>query len=115
MKESNVTYLVLRSRRRITIPLNICDELGIHPGEDLEVEVINGALVARPRKAVALQALRDIQKAFKRSGITESELQEAGRRIRLENKEDICEGKKALKNKKGSLDWETFKKERLGL
>lgn len=40
--------------------------------------------IARPRKTVALEALREIQKAFRHSGITEEELQEAGRRIRQE-------------------------------
>ncbi len=33
----------------------------------------------------------------------------------LEDQEDIQEGLKALKDKRGTLDWETFKKEHLGL
>ena len=33
----------------------------------------------------------------------------------LEDEEDIQEGLKALEDKRGTLDWETFKRERLGL
>jgi hypothetical protein len=46
--------------------------------------VKDSALIARPRKSVALEALKEIQQAFQRSGITEEELQEAGRRERQE-------------------------------
>ncbi|MBI2303255.1 MAG: hypothetical protein HYU86_00715 [Chloroflexi bacterium] len=33
----------------------------------------------------------------------------------LEDEEDIREGRKALKDKRGTLDWETFKRKQLGL
>ena len=33
----------------------------------------------------------------------------------LEDEEDIREGLRALEDKRGTLDWETFKRERLGL
>jgi predicted DNA-binding protein len=33
----------------------------------------------------------------------------------LEDEEDIREGLKALEDKRGTLDWETFKREHLGL
>ena len=33
----------------------------------------------------------------------------------LEDEEDIQEGLKALKDKRGTLDWEAFKREHLGL
>ena len=33
----------------------------------------------------------------------------------LEDGEDIREGLRALADKKGTMDWETFKRERLGL
>ena len=33
----------------------------------------------------------------------------------LEDEEDIREGLKALEDKRDTLDWETFKRERLGL
>jgi hypothetical protein len=34
---------------------------------------------------------------------------------RLEDEEDIREGLKALKESEGTMDWETFKKDHLGL
>jgi predicted DNA-binding protein len=33
----------------------------------------------------------------------------------LEDEEDIREGLRALEDKRGTLDWETFRRERLGL
>jgi hypothetical protein len=50
----------------------------------LELALDGSALVAKPKKVAALNALKEIQKAFKRSGITEEELQETGRRVRQE-------------------------------
>lgn len=84
MTEKKVADIVLRPKRQVTLPKEICDQLGIGPGDVLELTVEDSTLVARPRKMVALEALREIQQAFQRSGITEEELQEAGRRIRQE-------------------------------
>ena len=36
-------------------------------------------------------------------------------RERVEEEEDIRDGLKALEDKEGTMDWETFKKEALGL
>jgi len=82
MTEEKVTDVVLRPKRQLTLPKKICDQLGIEPGDVLELIVKNSTLIARPRKTVALEALREIQKTFQRSGITEEELQKAGRRAR---------------------------------
>jgi AbrB family looped-hinge helix DNA binding protein len=84
MKEKKLTDVILRPKRQVTIPREVCDQLGIQPGDILEVTVEDCTLIARPRKAVALEALKEIQHAFERSGVTEQELQEAGRRIRQE-------------------------------
>ncbi len=82
MKERNAADIMLRPKRQVTLPKEICDQLGIGPGDVLELTVEDSALVARPRKSVALEALKEIQQAFRRSGITEEELQKAGRRVR---------------------------------
>ena len=84
MKEKKPTEVMLRPKRQVTLPRKICDQLNIQPGDLLEVSVENCTLIARPKKAVALEALREIRQAFERSGISEQELQEAGRRIRQE-------------------------------
>ena len=84
MKEIKTTEVVLRPKRQMTLPREVCDKLGIQTGDILEVAVNESILTARPRKKVALEALREIQQAFIRSGITEEELQKAGREIREE-------------------------------
>ena len=76
--------VVLRPKRQVTLPREVCERLGIGPGDMLELSVEGSTLVARPKKAVALEALREIREAFKRSGITEEELQETGQRVRRE-------------------------------
>lgn len=73
---------VLRSRRRLTLPREVCERLGIGPDDVLELTVEDSALIIRPGKAVALDALREIREAFTRAGVTEEELQEEGRRVR---------------------------------
>lgn len=82
MKEKNVANIVLRPKRQVTLPREVCDQLGIGPGDVLELTVEDSTIVARPRKTVALEALNEIQQAFQRSGITEAELQKAGRQVR---------------------------------
>lgn len=84
MTEKKASDVVLRPKRQVTLPKEICDQMGIQPGDVLELTVEDSTLIARPRKTVALEALKEIQKAFKRSGISEEELQESGRRIRQE-------------------------------
>lgn len=76
--------VVLRPKRQVTLPKEVCDGLGIGPGDTLELSLDGDTLIARPKKKIALEALREIQEAFKRSGITEEELQEVGRRVREE-------------------------------
>jgi AbrB family looped-hinge helix DNA binding protein len=84
MSGEKVADVVLRPKRQVTLPKEICNQLGIEPGDVLELLVENSTLIARPRKSVAMGALKEIQRAFQRSGITEEELQEAGRRVRQE-------------------------------
>lgn len=76
--------VVLRPKRQVTLPREICERLGIGPGDVLELTVEDSTLIAQPRKRIALEALREIQQAFQRSGITEEELQKAGRRAKQE-------------------------------
>lgn len=79
---------VLRPKRQITIPKNLCDELGLEQGDTLQLSIENGRLIAKPKRAAALEALREIQRIFKDSGISEEEIQEEGRRIRREISEE---------------------------
>ncbi|MDO8578569.1 MAG: AbrB/MazE/SpoVT family DNA-binding domain-containing protein [Dehalococcoidales bacterium] len=84
MSEKKAADVVLRPKRQVTLPRDICNQLGIEPGDVLELLVEDSNLIAKPRKSAALEALKEIQQAFQRSGITEEKLQEAGRRARQE-------------------------------
>ena len=74
--------LKLRPRRQLTLPRDICQQLGLKVGDMLSVTVEGDRLVARPVRNVALDALQEIRQAFQQSDLTEEELQEAGREIR---------------------------------
>lgn len=77
------TDVTLRPRRQVTLPADICEALGLQVGDRLELSFEGeGLLVLKPRKAIALLALREIQRAFGESGMTEEELQEQARRVR---------------------------------
>jgi AbrB family looped-hinge helix DNA binding protein len=76
--------IVLRDKRQLTLPREICEQLGIEPGDKLTLYVEDGVLVARPNKTIALEALHELQRMFKESDITLKELLENGRRIRRE-------------------------------
>ena len=76
--------IVLRPRRQVTLPRNVCEALGIEPGDRLVLEVSDGVLIARPGRQVALEAVEELRKAIAESGVTEKELLESGRQIRDE-------------------------------
>jgi len=75
---------VLRDRRQVTIPRAACEEMGIRPGDRLELRVEDGVLIIRPGRVAALEAIRAIQQALEEAGVTEEELLESGRQIRDE-------------------------------
>jgi AbrB family looped-hinge helix DNA binding protein len=82
--ENNKTDVVLRPKRQVTIPREVCELLDIEPGDVLELMVEDSTMIARPKKNIALDSLQEIQSALKRAGISEEELQESGREIREE-------------------------------
>ena len=82
--ENTKTSVVLRPKRQVTIPKEICELLDIEPGDILEIMVTDSTIIARPKKNIALDSLREIQSALERAGISEEELLESGREIREE-------------------------------
>jgi AbrB family looped-hinge helix DNA binding protein len=84
MAKKKVSNIVLRPKRQVTLPGDICEQLGIQPGDMLELMVEDSVLVARPKKKISMEALEEIRQAFQRSGITEEELLLAGRKVRQE-------------------------------
>jgi len=79
-----VNDVVVRPKRQVTIPQEICDQLGIGPGDILELSVEKSVLKATPRKHKALDAMGEIRETFERYGIGEEELLEEARRTRQE-------------------------------
>jgi len=75
---------VLRPRRQLTLPRDICQQLGIDIGDQVELSAEDGRLVVTPSRKLALDALAEIRSAFARSGITEEELQRAATEARTE-------------------------------
>lgn len=47
----------LSTKRQITLPVDLCRELGIEPGDDLEFYVANGYLTAIKQKSGAAQGV----------------------------------------------------------
>ena len=74
--------VILRDRRQVTLPAQVCQRLGLQTGDRLEMRLEDDTLVVKPKRGVALRALREIQAAFAASGITEQELQRSGQEIR---------------------------------
>ena len=81
---SDVRRAVVRERRQITLPADVCRELGIDVGDSVQMEVDDGSLRLTPSKRRALDALEAIQRAFAESGVTEEEFQEELRKARKE-------------------------------
>ena len=80
---TNLTLdVVLRGRRQVTLPAQVCDRMGLQTGDRLEMHVEDDTLVVKPKKGLALHALREIQAAFAASGIREEDLQRSGQDIR---------------------------------
>lgn len=76
--------VVVRPKRQVTIPREICDQLGIGPGDTLELMVEESVLKATPKKRKALDALNEIRETLERYGISEEELLREARRTRQE-------------------------------
>ncbi|MBN1369691.1 MAG: AbrB/MazE/SpoVT family DNA-binding domain-containing protein [Dehalococcoidaceae bacterium] len=82
MKQEKTREIVIRPKRQVTIPREVCKQLGIDTGDILELSVEGSVLIAKPRKAAAVEALKEIRAAFERSGLTEAELTASARQAR---------------------------------
>ena len=82
MKKTGNIQIVLRSKRQVTLPRDICEKLGLNLGDVLEVSIEGQTLIAKPHKARSLDSLEAIQAAFQTSGLSDKELLEGGRQVR---------------------------------
>ena len=81
---TRTTAIRLRARRQMTLPAWVCDAMGFREGDQLTVTVHDRQVILKKAPSTELDALREIQRAFAASGISEEELQEEGRRVRKE-------------------------------
>jgi AbrB family looped-hinge helix DNA binding protein len=82
MSEEEIADVLLRPKRQITLPLKVCEKLGLEYGDKLELKIKDNTIIAKPKKTIALEALNEIRNAFKKSGITEKELLRSVEEIR---------------------------------
>ena len=82
MGRSASTQVTIRSRRQVTLPAEVCDELGLAIGDQLEVKVEEGLIVARPQKLAASEALNQIRRIFAEYGPSLDELLQEAEKIR---------------------------------
>ena len=61
----------IRSRRQATFPAPLLELMGINIGDALEIEVAGKKAILKPKKQVALDALKAIQAAFQKAKIPE--------------------------------------------
>jgi AbrB family looped-hinge helix DNA binding protein len=74
----------VREKRQVTLPSVLLAALGVKAGDSLEAAIEDGKLTLRPARESALDALREIRKAFAESDVTLEELLESGRQVRKE-------------------------------
>jgi AbrB family looped-hinge helix DNA binding protein len=68
-----MTRIKLREKRQMTIPAEVCEALGVKPGDSLDVELEDGVIVLKPSRRGALDALQELQRAFAAAGLSEEE------------------------------------------
>ncbi len=74
----------IRPRRQATFPSAVLAALGLTVGDSIQIKIEDGRAVLTPQKQVALNALEEIQRAFKNSKITEEDLMKEVNEQRLE-------------------------------
>jgi len=75
---------IVRDRRQITLPADICKQLGLVVGDTVDLAVEDGSLLVTPSKQRTLDALAELRRLFAESGISEKEFQTDLRSIRRE-------------------------------
>lgn len=89
------TYQVtIRPRRQVTLPKDLLKRWGTGVGDALVISNIDSEKATlKTRKREALDALAEIQRIVRESGVSEAELQEEARRYRLRKWQEEHEAK----------------------
>ncbi|KKQ42599.1 MAG: Transcriptional regulator, AbrB family [Microgenomates group bacterium GW2011_GWC1_37_8] len=78
----------IRQRRQVTLPNEVLKQMGVTVGDSIEIKVEGKKAVLKPKKQIALEALKEMQRIVRESGISEKEMQENVRRIRRQINEE---------------------------
>ena len=69
-----MTYTIdIRPRRQATFPSAVLSALGLTVGDSIQIEISGNKAILTPKKQIALNALKEIQKVFRESKIPMSE------------------------------------------
>lgn len=74
--------LNIRPKRQATFPAELLAKVGVTVGDQLLAEISGQKIVLRPKKQIALDALVEIQRIIKESGVPEEKLQKAAQEDR---------------------------------
>ena len=81
----------IRQRRQTTLPSELLEKLGLSEGDSLAVEIKNQKAILTPKRQVALDAFRELQRMFQDSGIPLKEmLDEVDRERTKRAREDVA-------------------------
>jgi bifunctional DNA-binding transcriptional regulator/antitoxin component of YhaV-PrlF toxin-antitoxin module len=78
-----VYTLDIRPKRQITLPKGLLQSLGLEVGDSIEIKVKGKKAQITSKKQIAIDALREIRRLVKESGISEEEMQESAKQIRI--------------------------------
>ena len=79
-----VYTIQIRPKRQATFPSSLLDSLGVDVGDAVEVTLKGKKAIIKSKKQIALDALREIQRIVKESGISEKEMLKNAEKIRKE-------------------------------
>lgn len=77
------TYTIdIRPRRQTTLPQPLLDALAVGIGDSVIATVKDQQIILTAKKQISLDAFAELQKIFKKSGISEEDMQQSARKIR---------------------------------
>ena len=74
----------IRPRRQVTLPSELLKKLGAEVGDSMEIKVRQKTATLKSKKQIALNALKELQRAVQESGVGLQEVLKAVDRQRLE-------------------------------
>lgn len=74
--------ITIRTKRQATFPNKVLQKFDIVVGDSLDITTTDQVIILKPKKKIFLNALEEIEKIVRDSGIPEEDLQSAAREDR---------------------------------